>query len=669
GAQQAAEPRPASLKLMDPSGFLRLLYVLFYPLKWFLWMVVPLITLAGLTGFQNWPQLLSDQHAFLSSNNTITVMIIGLFTVNLASRLAQGVAIIAHGGKADDFGISLVMGFLPRFYIDQNGIRQLDRQGQLWSRAAPLLTRLGFFGAGMLAWAITRDTGTWLPQFSLIVAQFGLGMFLISALPFLPMDGQRWLGVYFNEPRLLSKSIAALRYAFTGKAPQQPFVAGTYLPLLMLSIGMVLTTIALVLGVSIYAAIILETELGGTGVSIFLALVLAFVIWLLALKASIGRRMSRMGAMAGMLGGAGGGAEAEPALGRMAAPPQGDVASGPSGAARVVWGLIAVGLLAVAFLPYEYEAGGLVEILPASRGQAVARSDGELLEVMVSEGDIVVAGQVLAALSSWNQSQNVAITETKLLGAQASLARLEAGPKPEEVELALSQLARAESAVAFSQAEAERNQELLTSGTISHATFDRSQATYEADLASLDVQRANLVLVESGATTEELSIAQADVERLEIELSFERDEIERATIVAPMAGRVITADLQLRHGSFLRVGEVLLEIENAQQVSAAISIPESEIALIRPGSVVRLRAVGHADREILGTVSSIAPAADENSYGSVIRVDAVFDNPDDFLRTGMTGYAKIETTTMRVWEAYLRSIRRFFQVEVWSWIP
>jgi hypothetical protein len=35
----------------------------------------------------------------------------------------------------------------------------------------------------------------------------------------------------------------------------------------------------------------------------------------------------------------------------------------------------------------------------------------------------------------------------------------------------------------------------------------------------------------------------------------------------------------------------------------------------------------------------------------------------------MTGYAKVDGAEMRVWEAYLRSIRRFFEIEVWSWIP
>jgi putative peptide zinc metalloprotease protein len=35
----------------------------------------------------------------------------------------------------------------------------------------------------------------------------------------------------------------------------------------------------------------------------------------------------------------------------------------------------------------------------------------------------------------------------------------------------------------------------------------------------------------------------------------------------------------------------------------------------------------------------------------------------------MTGYAKIGGTTMPVWKAFSLALRRFFNVQVWSWIP
>ena len=39
------------------------------------------------------------------------------------------------------------------------------------------------------------------------------------------------------------------------------------------------------------------------------------------------------------------------------------------------------------------------------------------------------------------------------------------------------------------------------------------------------------------------------------------------------------------------------------------------------------------------------------------------------LRTGMTGYAKVGAGKMPVWKAFSLAMIRFFNVQVWSWVP
>ena len=136
-----------------------------------------------------------------------------------------------------------------------------------------------------------------------------------------------------------------------------------------------------------------------------------------------------------------------------------------------------------------------------------------------------------------------------------------------------------------------------------------------------------------------------------------------------MDGRVVTAELELRQGTFLTVGEPLVEIEDAGTITATVAVPEADIGLVAPGDAVRLRIWGQSSSEILGSVQQIAPVATAEGQTNVVAVAAIFPNDEGLLRSGMTGYAKIEGAEMRVWEAYLRSIRRFFQIEVWSWIP
>jgi len=57
------------------------------------------------------------------------------------------------------------------------------------------------------------------------------------------------------------------------------------------------------------------------------------------------------------------------------------------------------------------------------------------------------------------------------------------------------------------------------------------------------------------------------------------------------------------------------------------------------------------------------------SFGNVVKVIAVIDNPKGELKTGMTGYAKIGGTLMPVWKAFTLALLRFLNIQVWSWIP
>ncbi|SFQ20492.1 Multidrug resistance efflux pump [Roseivivax halotolerans] len=656
---------PARLTLFNPGFLLKLLYVAGYPLKFLFWAIVPLVLVAGMTAAQNWPILIADLNVLLTQFSKIGLLITGALSVNLVSRLAQGVAIRAHGGQVKGLGLMLVFGVVPRFFVDTGSVRGLDRRGQLWSYGAPLLARLSVFSLGMVFWAVTRESGTWASELSLISAQFGLIMFLVTALPFVPAEGQRWMSVYINEPQLLPKTLGALRHVFLGGPMPQTLTRADLWPLVFFGVGAVLTTAAIVLGMAAYAAVALEAELGGTGVSIFFFLVLAFVLWLLSMKATLGRRMAAARAFAPGLGGT---AEAAARPHPMSA--RADTGAGTSsGTARVVWALIGVGLLAVAFLPYTYEAGGQVEILPNARAQAVARTDGEVLEVMVTEGQGVARGDVVAQLSDWEQVREIGLTRAQLDAAQATLARLEAGAKPEEIRLAETRLESAAAAVQFSQDELTRAEELLAREAISESEHSRVLSRFQADQSEVAEAEANLDLVRSGATAEELAIARADVERLTLELDFREAELARTRIEAPMDGRVVTPDLGLKIGSYLRVGETFLEVENTGTVNATIAVPEFDIALVEPGDPVRMKLRGAPDAPIEGVVASISPAAEEEGFGRTVRVDAVFDNPDARLRSGTSGYAKIEGEEMRVWQAYLRSVKRFFQIEFWSWIP
>jgi hypothetical protein len=133
-------------------------------------------------------------------------------------------------------------------------------------------------------------------------------------------------------------------------------------------------------------------------------------------------------------------------------------------------------------------------------------------------------------------------------------------------------------------------------------------------------------------------------------------------------------------------------VEDAHKIIAEIEVPEEDIAEVRIGSKVTLKPWGYPTKAFKGEVVEIAPVAYEKSIervertlterellygrdqiireeGQVVRVISELSNEDGFLKTDMTGYAKIDCENKIVAVAFTRWLVRFIMIEVWSWIP
>jgi multidrug resistance efflux pump len=687
-AAPAAVRQPYRWPLFNPRLVLGALIWIFRPLHYLVWALIPGLLVAGLILFHRDFDLGRDLARITSDISALTWFLFGLFFVNLTSRLAMGAVAHSFGADVNEFGLRLNYGIILRFYVGKEPIRELPRQGQLWSFAAPLLMRLTIFSLGTFLWIGYRSTGTWFPDLALIVGQIGLGSFLFTANPLWPADGYNWMTVYFDQPKLRQRAFAAL--GFGRKTPRREMAgaSSSRWPLVLFGIATILYMGAVATVFTLYLGVALEAQFQGTGVVMFLAVFSAVLLWLYVVRrTNKARKEQRIEEK--MQGGWGDGLADEPVIsGALVArkkemilrsstavdfaidlPPIKDVRRQPNWIKRLILLGLAAGLAYVAFLPYPYEPGGNFVVLPAQRIEVRARVDGEVMQILAQEGDWLEAGDVIAVLSSWDEERDLAVVEAELDKAVARLDQLERGPKAEEIRKAQKEVESVGVRVKFSKLDAERYATLLESGTVSRKTAENAMSEYEKAKADLAVARANLELVQSGSTQNELDVARAEVRRLSQERDFRADQLRRTRIEAPAAGRIVTPNLHLKRGMYLPVGGLFAEIEDNRVARAEIEVPETDIAEVGAGAAVKLKAWGAADAILLGSVVSIAPSAEPREYGLIVRVMTDIPNDDGFLKSQMTGYAKIASRDMPVWEAFSRMLMRFFKIEMWSWIP
>jgi multidrug efflux pump subunit AcrA (membrane-fusion protein) len=323
----------------------------------------------------------------------------------------------------------------------------------------------------------------------------------------------------------------------------------------------------------------------------------------------------------------------------------------------------------VAFLPYPFRVGGEFIIQPLERSEVRARTDGEVLKLLVEEGDWVTKGQVMARLSNWNQKRDIGIREADVAKGRAELATLVAGPRPEEVKLATQRVIAAGVSVEYANRELDRKRELFSRGAGSEKEIDLAEGRYLEKVSEQEVARAALELVQATALESEIAVAEAVIERDTRDLEFKRLQLEYANIRAVADGQIVTPLQKFSVGTFLPIGGLFAKLEDNRTVFAEIEIPETEIEEVAIGAEVEIKLWSAPWDSVYGTVQRVAPKAEEREFGRIIRVLVEVPNPDGLLATNMTGHGKIAAKERPVWEAFTRAFVRFFKVELWSWLP
>ena len=142
------------------------------------------------------------------------------------------------------------------------------------------------------------------------------------------------------------------------------------------------------------------------------------------------------------------------------------------------------------------------------------------------------------------------------------------------------------------------------------------------------------------------------------------------SIRSPHAGVVTTPLMKEKLGQRVAIGELIADVHDLRSIKVEIAAPERDIADVRVGQPVPLKARAYPGETFHGTVTGIAPAtaaSDRPSASRIVRVMTVIDNPDGLLKSDMTGYAKIGSDDRPLAAVLARGLVRTVRLEFWSW--
>jgi putative peptide zinc metalloprotease protein len=132
-----------------------------------------------------------------------------------------------------------------------------------------------------------------------------------------------------------------------------------------------------------------------------------------------------------------------------------------------------------------------------------------------------------------------------------------------------------------------------------------------------------------------------------------------------MSGLVVTPRLKEKVGQYLREGDLICVVESRAAEELEIALVEQDVARVRPGQEIRLKARALPYQTFVSQVDRVAPSGVRGEAQSSLTVYCRLHEAPDDLRTEMTGYARIDTGRRPLSAILLDRMLRFVRTEFW----
>jgi len=305
--------------------------------------------------------------------------------------------------------------------------------------------------------------------------------------------------------------------------------------------------------------------------------------------------------------------------------------------------LAAAGFAAYRFWPGEAGQEGLtlygnVDIREVQLG---FRVPGRLEEMHFEEGDAVPAGELLATLDSQPQRDALAVAEARVAEAQARLAELRAGSRPQEIEQARARVDEAQAALQNAEKEYRRQRELTQKNLSSQGLLDSALAQRDAAAARLAAAREALALAVEGARAEDITAAEAALAGAIALRDQAATQLQDTQLAAPNNGIILT---RVREpGAIVAAGAPVYTLSLTDTVYVRAYVEEPHLGQVAPGERVTIT-TDSAGKQYTGQVGFVSPRAEftpksvetpELRTDLVYRLRIVVPDADQGLRQGM----------------------------------
>ncbi len=257
----------------------------------------------------------------------------------------------------------------------------------------------------------------------------------------------------------------------------------------------------------------------------------------------------------------------------------------------------------------------VVEVVVASgklrarrRSELGAEVPGVVESVSVEEGAQVTTGQVVVRLRDEEARLRLAQSASALDTARANLAKVEAGPQPEEIKRAEADVVREQAMLLQREQDLDRLQKLFATNIVNTADYQKARNERDVARAAVDAAQRGVDLLKAQPRAVDMELARARVAESQAALAAEREQLDKRTVRSALAGVVTTRNAE--PGQAVSVGTKLLAIDDMSDPEVLVETDENNLAKLRVGQPATMVAPAFRDQPLTGTLRQIGPEVD-----------------------------------------------------------
>ncbi len=272
---------------------------------------------------------------------------------------------------------------------------------------------------------------------------------------------------------------------------------------------------------------------------------------------------------------------------------------------------------------------------------------GRLLEVHVHEADRVESGRPLARLDPTLEEIQRDARRAEVLAADARLRLLQAGPRAEEVRAAAAELRGARDTLEVLRRDLARSSALTDRGAMAVASTDRLRGEVQAAEERVAALAERLRALRSGTRSQEIEIAEAQLEAARQGVRMVEARLERHQITAPMTGTVL--DVHVDPGEFVAAGTPVVTLADLDAPYVDVFVPQNRIEEVTLGAEVVVHVDSPSDAfeghiEWIGRTLEFTPRflfSEHERPNLVLRVRVRLADPEHRLHAGMPARVRL----------------------------